>query len=330
MDWQYDVPLLTNRHYLGALARALLGSGVLGAGLVSLGLAVQGEWQAIPVAAGLLLAASGGLFLVGLVVMAFPFRNRMRTRFTVDGDGVRLRIVDGAARASSRGSFLLGLVLGSGATAGAGMLAASREDQQLRWTGAFVAVPEPATRTIAFRNGWRTLLRVYCTPDGFAPVVAAVQAHMARHGTAERCAGRRSPLRGLLVRTGLVVVAMLPVFAARETFRYGLLAPWILMCFALATVWLVRPLAWVVLGMEGAVVAMAIAGAVATQRSYLGRPTYRRFEVFSGDDWAVAALALASLAFLAWLAVATLRRSVKPALEADDVDAGEGDASTGP
>lgn len=306
LDWEYDVPLFTNRHFLGAFAKAMFGGGLLIVALVSFGLGVQGDWEVIPRLAGLLLSISAALFLLGLLLMAFPFRNRLRTRFTVDGEGVRLRVVDGVARAGSRASFVAGLVLGKGAAAGAGLLAATQEDQLLRWSGAFVAVPDPATRTIAFRNGWMTLMRVYCTPQGFGPALAAVERHMAGHGTAGRRA-RRSPLGGYLLRTALVVVAMVPVFAAREAHRTGLLAPWILLCFALALVWLIRPLAWVVLLLEAVLVALAVPRA--------GR--------LSGDDWLVTTLALGGLAFVAWLAIASLRGRVKPALEANWGDAGE-------
>ncbi len=321
IEWEFDVPLLTNRYFLGGFAKAMIGSGVLVVALVTLGLGVQGEWRAVLPLAGMLLAISGALFLLGLLLMAFPFRNRTRTRFTVDGEGARLEVVDRVARATSRGAILLGVVLGSGSTAGSGLLAATQEHQGLRWSGAFRAIPEPATRTIAFRNGWRTLLRVYCTPAGYDETVAAVRAHMSVHGSAERAA-RSSPLGAYLLRTAVVVIAMLPVFAARDTFGYGLLAPWILLCFALSIVWLVRPLAWVVLLGEVVILGMAVAGAGESRRSSISGETYRRWEVLSGDGWALGALMLAGLAVVGWLAVGVLRGSVQPALQADDDDAG--------
>jgi hypothetical protein len=321
-DWEIDVPLLTNRHMLGALAKAMLGSAAVVILLVGLLLGIQGQWEAVPPLAGLLLAIGGALFLVGLAAMAFPFRNRIRTRFTVDATGVKMRTTDKVVRVGNRGSFLVGLVLGSGAAAGSGLLAATQENQGLRWSGAFRAVPEPATRTIAFRNGWRTLLRIYCTPEAYAETVALVQEQMQRHGTAGRCAGG-SPVGSYLGRTALVVVATLPVFLVADTYGFNLLPPLLLLCFGIATVWFVRPLAWVVLVLELGIVGMALLGALAQRTSAYRHEVYRRYETISGDGWALTALAAAGMLALAWLAMATLRRRILPALEADLADADE-------
>jgi hypothetical protein len=153
---------------------------------------------------------------------------------------------DRRAHATNRAALVLGLLLGRPAAAGSGLLATLDEQQTLRWQGAFRAVAHPARHTIALRNRWRTLLWVYCTPDNFEAVQALLDRHMALNGTAARAAGP-SPLRGHLARTALVVLACLPLFLLAPVYGHGLLLPLLLMCFALATVWLLRPLAWVVL-----------------------------------------------------------------------------------
>lgn len=322
IEWELGIPLLTNRHVVGGLAKAFLGGAAIVTLLVGLLLGVQGEWKAVPGLAALLFAIGGALLLAGLVVMGLAFGNRLRTRFTVDSDGVRLETVDRVARVGSRGSFLLGLALGSGAAAGAGLLAAVDEDQAVRWSGAFRAVPEPATHSIAFRNGWRTLLRLYCPEDRFEATSRIVQGHMDRCGTAARCR-TGSPVGAYLLRTALVVVATLPVFAVGDVLGFGLLPPLLLLCFAVATVWFVRPMAWVVLGILVAVLGMGVAGAFAVRTSQVGRGTYLRHETISGDDWAMLVLAALGMAGLAWLAIATIRRKIAPALTSDLADAGD-------
>ena len=183
-----DVPLLTNRYMVTALAKAMLGAGGLVLAMVGLLLGFQGAWHAIPGVTALLLGISVGLFALGLVVMAFPFKNRLVSHFAVDADGVHLVVTDRTARGGNRLAFWMGLALGSGATAGSGLLAATQEKQSLRWGGAFRAIAEPATRSIAFRNGWRTLLRVYCRPENFSMVVDRVNREMGRtcHDRAHR------------------------------------------------------------------------------------------------------------------------------------------------
>lgn len=320
--WEIGVPVLTSRHMLGALAKAFFGGSALVTLLVGLLLGVQGEWRAIPGVALLLFAIGAAMFATGLAVAALLFRNRLQVRCTVDAQGVVVESVDRVGRAVNRASVLAGLVLGSTALTGSGLLATAGERQGLRWSGAFRAVVEPATRSIAFRNGWRTLLRVHCLPENFEAVVAFVEAQMARHGTSRR-AGTRSPLGAYLARTLVVVVASLPFFAVRDLYGFGLLPPLLLLCFAAATVWFVRPMAWVVLGVLATIATLMVIGGVAPRESSLNRGVHHRYETISGDGWALTALALAGGAACGWLAVATLRRRISPALDADLEDAGD-------
>lgn len=233
--WEFDVPLLSNRYMLGGFATAIFGGAAMCAALVGMMLALQGAWQAAWGVVLLFLGISSALFAVGLVIMLLFFRNRIRTRFSVDGEGVRSQTLDRAARFSSRASTAAGALLGSGATAGAGMLAWVQETQVVRWRGAFRAVPEPGTHSIAFRNGWRTLLRIYCPPETFEETVARVRHHMDRHGTAGRCAGAW-PLRGPLARTALVIAAIPPIVAACDVYGVDLFLPIFVLCFGVATI----------------------------------------------------------------------------------------------
>jgi hypothetical protein len=321
LQWDLNVPMLTNRYMLAALAKIMLGSGGIVAALVSLLFGFQGEWQLIPGIAALLFCISLGLFVMGLVVMIFPFKNRLASRFTIDPDGVHLAVTDSTARTGNRLAFLMGLVLGSGSTAGSGLLAMTQESQILRWGGAFRAVAEPATCSIAFRNGWRTLLRVYCLPDNFNLVVDRVNREMALHGTASRVS-RRSPLGAYLVRTVLVIVACLPILAVSELFDFSLLLPFVLLCFGVAMVWFLRPLAWVVLVMLAVISLLVLAGLWEDRTSYIDSSHYLRYQVLSGDSWALIVLAALGAATLIWLAVATLKARIRPAFEQDLIDGG--------
>ena len=322
LQWDIDVPMLTNRHILAGLAKAMLGAGVLVVALVSLLLGVQGDWDAIPGVTALLLAISIGLFAFGLLVMIFPFKNRLASRFTIDAEGVHLAVTDGTARVGNRLAFWMGLALGSGAAAGSGLLAATQESQALRWSGAFRAVVEPATRSIAFCNGWRTLLRVYCLPDNFDLAVAWVNREMAAHATVSRV-GKHSPLGAYLARTLLVLVACLPILGLGELFNFSLLPPFILLCFGVAMVWFLRPLAWVVMLMLAVIGVLVLAGSLEERASYFSDAHYLRYEMLSGDSWALVALAATGATVLLWLAIATLRQRIRPALEQDFVDGGD-------
>jgi hypothetical protein len=256
-------------------------------------------------------------------VMLLVFGNRLRTRFTVSDDGVRCESLDRTARASSRAALVAGIITGRPGAAGSGLLAMTQEDQTLRWRGAFSASADAGRHTIALRNRWRTLLTVYCSAENFQAVRARVERHMAAHGTAARAQGP-SRLRAYLRDTALAVLASLPLLLADRVYGYGLLLPLLLMCFAVATVWFVRHLAWVTLlcgaGLAGAIVLAALAPRASV---FSGHGTRPRYEWLSGDDWALTAAGVAGLAYLAWQAVRVLRRRVQPALEADLGDGGD-------
>jgi hypothetical protein len=144
---------------------------------------------------------------------------------------------------------------------------------------------------------------------------------MAQHRTAGGATGR-SPLAGYLLRTVGVVLACVPLFLLGPVYGHGPLLPLLLLCFAAATVWLVRYLAWVVLG-SAAVLLVSMGGAAVAVRgsSSLSGVSYSRYEMLSADAWALTLLAGAGLIYLVWLAVQSLRRRIKPALEADMLDA---------
>jgi hypothetical protein len=320
LQWDIDIPLATNPVMWGGLVKAVLGAAVGVAALVGLLLAVQGDWPLVLPVAGLLLACGAGLLLLAGLVMVLVFGNRLGARFVVDAKGVRYAQRDRRAHATNRAALVLGLLLGRPAAAGSGLLATLDEQQTLRWQGAFRAVAHPARHTIALRNRWRTLLWVYCTPDNFEAVQALLERHMALNGTAARAAGP-SPLRGHLARTALVVLACLPLFLLAPVYGHGLLLPLLLMCFALATVWLLRPLAWVVLVAAAMLLVRMLMGAVEPRpSSFRAGITDWRFERLSGDDWALTALAALGLVYLVWLAVQTLRARTLPALEGDLLD----------
>ncbi len=290
LEWDIEVPLLTNRFMVAAMAKAMIGAGLLVSALVGFGLAIQGEWHVILPVAGMLFCLACGLFLLALVIMAFPFRNRMAMRFAITDKGLRMQTIDRTARIGNRTAFWAGVALGSAGTAGSGLLAQSQEDQQIKWSGAFTARYEPATRTIAFSNGWRTLVRVYCLPENYQQAVAIVGERMAAGGAAARVSAR-SPLGGYLLRTLLVVVCCIPLFAVSEMFAASSFIPWLMLCFAIAMVWLVRYLAWVTLGCLAVQAAIAIGGMNEVRQSMFSLGTYRRYEVLSGDDWAIVVLA---------------------------------------
>ena len=319
LSWETVLPLFgvtMQRQWAGAM----LATAVVVCLIPGIVFVVQGEWDALLPVGAAVAACTAGLWLFGLLVMALLFRGNIRVRFTLSGSGLRCELLDKVARGSHRAALVLGTLGGRGQLVGSGLMGMSRETEQVSWSGAFRARFDDRRHSILFRNGWRTLLWVQCTADNYAQVRAEVSRHMARRGTAGRVR-RGSPLPAYLGRSALAVLACLPLFAVAEAFDGSLFLPLLALCFALATVWLLSILAWVVLG-SVAVLGIVLAASLFEMRdSVLFRGVrYRRWEVLDGSDWSLLALGVLGAALLTWLCVGALRGRWLAALVADADD----------
>ncbi|MBI5331858.1 MAG: hypothetical protein HZB71_14755 [Betaproteobacteria bacterium] len=277
-------------------------------------------WRALAGIAPMFAAVTGGLWLLGLIIMAVVFRGRYAVRYTVSSAGIRLETMSAAAKTSNRLAIVVGALARKPGVAGAGLIAASQETQEVKWGGRFHAAYNPDTRMIEIKGPWRTLLLVQCTPENYAEVAARVEAELKRHRTAARIPAK-SPLPGYLLRTVVTVIACVPMFALADEYRLDIFMPIFILCFALATVWLLPVLAWAVLG-GMALFAIEFIVAMLEERTSLFDPgeTYLRYTVLSGDDWAMLAVVGAGMAWLGWLCVSALRGRVGSALAADQGD----------
>jgi len=324
IQWEIDVPLLSNRIMVGGVARGFGLAALIMGSLLTFLLAVQGEFDAIGPIWLLTLAVCGGLLVVAVLVMLLVFRNRMRFRFTVDDDGVLAEQIDTTARAANRLAIVAGALSGSMGGTGSGLIAASQEVQRVDFHGAFRMQTLPRARVIVFRNGWRRLLFVYCSPENFAEVAERISSAMIAHGTATRVSGR-SPLPRYLGYSAIVVLATLPAFLTVETFDVSLLIPLLMLSFALAMVWLLGVFGWVVIGVALVQAGALVADALSIRESFFEPGTsFARWTVYSGDDWALLVLTALGLGVLCWLSVRAITGRLRSALASDEADmAGE-------
>ena len=86
------------------------------------------------------------------------------------------------------------------------------------------------------------MLIVFCPPEHYEAVAERVRRSMAQHPARGRA--RKSPVRGLLLRTALVILATFPLFTLPHPVEIDLFAPLFTLCFALASVWLIPFSAW--------------------------------------------------------------------------------------
>ena len=317
ITWEIEVPLLTNRDVVGSTFAAFGLSVLIAGSLVGLMLAAQGEWDAILPIFGVLGIIALVLFGLGLLAMALVFRGDMRFRFTVSDEHISCELIDTTARAVNRLTIVAGVLASRPGAVGTGLIATSGEVTTLGRDGGFRAAYDPKRRTISLHNGWRRLLVVYCTEQNYVEVAAFVRARIASRGT-DRRVPARSPLPRMLGYTAVAVIASLLAFPLVDVADVSLFLLFVMLCFAIAMIWLVSLFGYVVLACIVAVVASVIADAASLRESYL-RPgeTYRHLEVFSEDDWVTFGIAGIGLGILGALAVRAVRGRLPSMLERD-------------
>ncbi len=304
--WEADLPLFS-RQMLVQWTLVMALSALVMFIIVGSAFVASGDWADLLPLGAIALAVCGGLWLLGLAVMAVVFRGRVRMRYTLSDKALRCETVDRRARAGNRLAVVVGVIARSPQTVGAGLIAKSQETMEVRWTGAFIARFDERHRRISLRNAWRTLMLVQCNPDNYAEVVAAIERNMTRRHTAERVS-KRSPVPAYLLRSALVVLGTLPLFPAADAYNTGLFLPIFILCFGLATVWMINLFGWVV--MAGlAVQGLLVVADMFTERAsvLLHGETYYGFEVLDTADLGVLLLAVAGAALLVRLSREAVR-----------------------
>lgn len=171
LEWICSFPLATSRFMLYDLGKILFWSGVL---VISIGSGIalaQGaadspasEWLQVIGIFSLVLAGLGLLFL--LVMLVF-FGNRFRAWFSISPGGYGFQVRSNRAKWSSRAALVAGVLGGSPGTVGAGLIAYSQESDFNPWSNVRRIRLHPRLCVISVMNGWRVLLRFYCTPENY-------------------------------------------------------------------------------------------------------------------------------------------------------------------
>jgi hypothetical protein len=303
--WRAGIPLLTNRFMLKDFGVFILATVVvmqLALGLIGL-FAGEGfvtlPW---PVYAGIVL-----VFVVGFAVVALVFyQNRFHAQFAVGPNGIVFESGQ-KERTLTRATILAGLLTLTPSAAGAGMLASAREVTVTGWDEIDRIRAYPRQRVIALGNSWRTLVRLYCTPENYPVVSERVQSYLTAAAL-----GRERPVMSpsrqivlpVVVWVGLVVLGGVMTrawsWASDDTELVALLAVALLIPAGL-----VGRTGWVLAVPSGALAMIAllvtIGNALEESASMFGG-TYRLYEFDTGSFW----LTLAGYALLIVLAVLVL------------------------
>lgn len=178
-DWIIDVPLLTSRFMLWDFVRvAFLAVVGMYALVAACGLVFERELIVLPL---FVFAATFGTLIGLFVLTSLLLGNRQRARFIVSSKGAEYQ-AQKRERVINRLAFLGGLLARNASAAGAGALAASREQLLVPWAEVDKVVVHERAHVIELRNSWRVVQRLHCPTEQFPAIVSAVISyHEAAH-----------------------------------------------------------------------------------------------------------------------------------------------------
>lgn len=161
VTWEYNIPLLTNVYIL----RDTVGVLAIAVGIFTVFFAVITGFEELQSTLTLVVGLFGFMlvcYLIAIVILG----NSLDVTFTVDDRGVSYA-AGSKTRKANRAALFAGIVLGSTATAGAGALATSEEENVYPWGEIEKIQLDDRRRVIILKNNWRTVLRLYCTADAY-------------------------------------------------------------------------------------------------------------------------------------------------------------------
>jgi hypothetical protein len=182
ITWTYRMPILNNRFIMWDMVRVVLLSAVLSyAVLIIMGLLFEGELVLMPLA---FMALITGIVFVAFLIAGVLLGNHLNLWFGVGPAGIAWASGK-REKTVNRIATVAGILGGSASTTGAGLLATANESGTLPWSDVYRAIEYSDRRVITIRNSWRSVVRLYCTPENWDGVRAVVEEGAAR-GAAER------------------------------------------------------------------------------------------------------------------------------------------------
>lgn len=186
IEWDIDVSILTNRFIMLEVGRALVIAFLFTFMIISIimlpslrdGSFFSGSSSTSGF--GYFLFMICLLFLLTAVFIVIYYGNRYMLSYIVDGKGVRT-LTRKAQRSRNQVVntllIIMGLLSRNPSAAGAGMMAACRQDQTIRWKDVRKVVFHPKYHTIVLRGGYGVKSIIFCTQDMYNPVSSIVKSH---------------------------------------------------------------------------------------------------------------------------------------------------------
>jgi hypothetical protein len=106
-----------------------------------------------------------------------------RFRYTLSKKGVLVVLVSKSLKTINRVATIAGFIMGNPGLAGAGMLSTGRESAYVSWKSVTRTVFNERGKKITLKNGWFTVMDIYCTDENYNQVADYVKAQTERSPT---------------------------------------------------------------------------------------------------------------------------------------------------
>ena len=299
ISWDISVPLINNPYiFRGSLQVCLIVWIVM---LVLFGIifGVTGEWDILLQMLTILTMIIAGLWVSMILVMIIFFGNRMPMHFIINKDGVTCEITSKRSKVANRLLIVLGILALKPGAVGTGVIARSQEIQMFEWGRVYAVNFNEKRKVITLRNRWRSLIILFCLPENYGDVEETIKEKIHHKSGAQL--SHKNPLSSLLLRTALTILACVPLFRFDYPFKIDLFIPIFILCFSMATIWLIPLFGYVVIGAVMYLVIVILSQGLqvhTSQYSTLGN--YRGFELINGDEWVFMVLVFLAVSYLVW------------------------------
>ncbi|MDG6242913.1 MAG: hypothetical protein QCH31_00765 [Methanolobus sp.] len=184
IEWDIDVSILTNRFILKELLKVLGIAAFIAAGimiLIILPSILSGNFYSNSSNIGDMkyaLMLIGMLFFFTTLFIFAYYGNRYLLSYNMDEKGIKTISREDQRLKNSKLNFLIvltGLLARNPAATGAGFLAASRQDQDMKWKKITKAVFYPKYSTITLHAGYLEKNIVFCTKENYNQISAFIR-----------------------------------------------------------------------------------------------------------------------------------------------------------
>jgi hypothetical protein len=317
LSWETNIPIATHPVLLANFGLLFAVAGALVGALLAFILAMTGGGQIIEPMVEWTATLAAAAFLLTLIVSIVIFGNRLHIRFALDPSGAEAEVIDQRPKIAARAVAAFSWLADRFGLAGAGLIAEASAPQHIEWDQVADAHFHPLWRTISLSNGWHIALILFCSAENYDAVAAAVHTGLAaRHPHTFH-----NPLPALLLRTFLVLLSSMPLFAMPFAEKDGVFPALLVLGFGLAAVWLSARLAWVVLACV-AWLGLIEFIAVSEPRDSLFGGTYRAYQVLNMSDAITLGLVASGALCLILLSLGLIAGHWRSGLSANRVERG--------